>query len=430
MAAAGIISAVTGCSAVQEESSASSEDAIINGADATSSSYNAIGALGHYYTVGFRSFCTATLIAPKVVLTAKHCALDDPTNPTSPTQLDAGPTYFLVGPNSQQPEKVVQAKAITTSSIFHGGFTGLGSDVAIYELAEPITDITPLKVNATPPSAAQVGESFIAMGYGVQDARGRSGTRKFGKVTMRAVAGAPAPMAFANVDAYVASIQAFNPEAPLTPEQIDSIRAGWTRPMLDDYEVYTGNATADVQVCNGDSGGPLLHEESGELVVYGVASTTMAKTGYLCSNGGMYATFGANTRHYIAKAIGQECWPNASGTLECGAPSSPPRVCSFLETTTPANVPAEGGEAFMSCLRTECCAETTACLGDQECSTLQQCFNTCAAAPPPAGAEAGSEAATAAVQQCSTECYRQRPNAYGRYLGFALCADSCAPATH
>jgi len=436
MTALGVMAAVAAaaCNSGDDERAEEANAPIINGADALSPTFNAVGALGRRYTVGFRSFCTATLISPTVVLTAKHCAVDNAGDPASPAHTTTGTIYFLVGPNSRQPLKAIKATAVTPSSIYRGGYTGLGSDVALYTLSEPITDITPLKVLDTPPAASDVGGQFIAMGYGVQNAQGSSGTRKFGKITLRAVNGAPAPLAFDNVDEYVQAIDSMNPE-PMTPDQADAARAGFDRPMSLDYETFVGAADTDVQVCNGDSGGPLLKEVNGKLVVYGVASTTMTKTGFLCKNGGIYATFGASTRQVIARSINETCWPKADGQLECGLAAGP-RTCEIWNNPDAgvANTSPDAGPPsdFEVCLQKTCCAETTACFGDPECSALRECFLGC----PAIGADAGGvsddggvenpDAAAAASSACSNACYRARPSVYARYLGFTSCARACS----
>src|SRR5262245_4376535 len=129
-AAFGLVVVLAACDAGEREREDTSENAIIGGADAPSPSLNAVGALGQQFQGQTHAFCTAALIAPTVVLTAKHCALENAQDPASPTMLDSGPVYFLVGPDSHAPLRVVRAKAITSSAIFQGGFTGLGSDVA------------------------------------------------------------------------------------------------------------------------------------------------------------------------------------------------------------------------------------------------------------------------------------------------------------
>lgn len=430
--ALGSIVAIAACSAGGEEAAEKATDAIIGGVDATSADWNAVGAMGRVNAAGAsRSFCTGTLIAPNVVLTAKHCAMESASDPESPTHTETGTVYFLIGPNSRQPLRKIKATAVTPSSIFRGGFTGLGSDVALYTLSESITDIVPLKVAITPPKTTDEGLGFVAIGYGVQDAAGRSGTRKTGRVTLRAVSGPPAHIAFDAVDDYVASVDAITP-GPMTEEQKTAAIAGYDRPLLLDYETFLGAATQDVQVCNGDSGGPLLREVNGKLVVFGVASTTMSKNGFLCSNGGVYAVFGASTRKVIARAVGETCWPQANGILTCGADTGP-RACAITEQADGGQEADGGPTPFNACLGNQCCAEVTACLADPECSALDQCFDAC----PPASANDGgvadagadADAGPSASTLCAQACYRQRPSVYGRYLGYANCArKACMPA--
>src|SRR5438045_1950468 len=61
---------------------------IIGGVDAKSAALDAIGALVYLnpQTQKQEELCTATLITPKVVLTAKHCAMEKTTE-----QVDGGP---------------------------------------------------------------------------------------------------------------------------------------------------------------------------------------------------------------------------------------------------------------------------------------------------------------------------------------------------
>ena len=133
-----------GCSS-SDDADSSNQD-VIGGVDATST----LVVIGNDHS---EAICTATLIAPNVILTAKHCALGNPTKEGSPTDLDTGKVYFLVGANGNHPSQYAQATAVQPSNIYHGGFTSLGSDVALYTLGTSITGIPPLQVSATPPSA-------------------------------------------------------------------------------------------------------------------------------------------------------------------------------------------------------------------------------------------------------------------------------------
>lgn len=413
---------LAGCSSETDASTAPDQD-IINGVDATSDEYNAIGLLvivGNDHT---QALCTGTLIAPNVVLTAKHCAMKNPSQEGSQTNVENGKVYFLVGPNGQHPVAGAQASEATPSHLFQGGFTSLGSDVALYTLAQPITTVEPLKVADATPGQADVNTPFIGIGYGVQDAQGHTGTRKMGQVTLRAVTGAPAPLAFPTADAYLASVIANIPATTtLTDEQKAGIKAGYTRPMSDSYEVYVGGAAGDSQICHGDSGGPLLRKENGKYVVHGVASTTMAQTGQVCKSGGMYAVFGASTRELIAEKIGDHCTIDSATTqLTCGQAAAP-TSCEYIEQQSRGANGAEPTPAspFVACLATSCCAETTACFGDTGCATLSQCFQDCTAA--------GGD--TTAQQTCSRNCYQANAGSYEKYLGFQKCgSNNCSSAT-
>src|SRR5688572_23119972 len=118
---------------VEGDPSQSDQD-LIAGTDAVGSEYDAIGML---MTVGndhSRSNCTGALIAPNVVLTAKHCAMKNAGLEGSPMNPQVGRVFFLIGQNGGQPKQAAQATEATPSFLYKGGYTGLGSDVAVYKL--------------------------------------------------------------------------------------------------------------------------------------------------------------------------------------------------------------------------------------------------------------------------------------------------------
>jgi hypothetical protein len=381
------------------------ESAIIGGIDATSADFDAVG----YIVIqsnGTGGACTGTLISPTVVLTAKHCAMPNPNAEGSGTFLDGGKVYFVVGQDPRHPKSVVEAASVEVAPLYVGGYTNHGSDVAVYTLKTPIANVTPLTVAAAPPSAADVGTSFIAIGYG-QQGDGNSGTRKMGATRLEAVTGAPLQKAFASADELIAWTQAAQGGSPLGTDWTNYLRAQYNAPLADDYELYVGGPKfeGEVQGCHGDSGGPLLRRENGKLVIHAVVSTAVVPADK-CERGGMYATFGAATREMIARAIGDHCGPEAGDSrLVCGLAAEPtscgPRAAS---ATTP----------LVQCLATSCCAVASACLGDSGCSTLASCFSDCAAA--------GGDAST-----CNQGCYTAHAGSYTKYAAYAACgAKNCA----
>lgn len=76
-------------------------------------------------------------------------------------------------------------------------------------------------------------------------------------------------------------------------------------PLLDGYEAQLGGAPGDAQACHGDSGGPLLRNVDGQLVVYGVVSSGVSGVKEVCQNAGtVYATFGTDAQAMFALARG------------------------------------------------------------------------------------------------------------------------------
>src|SRR5207237_8143012 len=125
------------------------------------------------------------------------------------------PIYFAVGPDATNPVKVVEAIASSISPVEGGaGFVGLGNDVALYQLIEPIKDVTPFKVSEAPLKDAQgsskgdIGTRFIGIGFGakdiVEDITGeRSGIRRMGSATLRALKGQSFQLLLGSFQAFV-----------------------------------------------------------------------------------------------------------------------------------------------------------------------------------------------------------------------------------
>jgi hypothetical protein len=126
-------------------------------------------------------FCTGTLIAPNVVLTAGHCVAD----PVSAFYTGEGVGTSTVG---RQPAAGFVAHKVI-DQIAHPDYQDANEcpnpthDVALLRLENPAAGTTPLAIARRPPRA---GASCRAVGYGVHSARGgretieqkRSGTEK------------------------------------------------------------------------------------------------------------------------------------------------------------------------------------------------------------------------------------------------------------
>lgn len=188
----------------------SAESPIVDGV--TESAYPEVMFL---YNAAVGSACTATLISPRVVLTAKHCVQDGDSESTS----DPSDFRLFVGENSRRPT----AQYLVSEVIPAPGRWDIrdASDVALLILPAPAAE-EPRLVNFGSPNALT---TFTAIGYG-QTPSGRSGTK------MR------------------------------VEKTVDGSGRGF---------IYVRPS-----VCSGDSGGPLIGPEGG---IFGVASYIYSETG-------------------------------------------------------------------------------------------------------------------------------------------------------
>lgn len=282
---------------------------IIGGFDSRGKAVDAIGTVGMKNRKGeYQFFCSATLIAPSTVLTAKHCAivLDGPF--AGMKLVNLVPIFFAVGPDSKTPTQIVEAIAADISPLNRGGFVGLGNDVAIYHLARPITDVTPIPVAQAPLTDADVNKAFASVGYGSQDnwediTGDLSATRKAGRTTLRALRGKSFELMLGSYEAFRQQFVDIYGE-DVVAEYEDMIKSWYdTTVIYEGYEVWTGAVDGDSQTCHGDSGGPLVGKVNGQRQVFGVVSGGWFSTQLACDYGTFYASLGEKTQALIAKSL-------------------------------------------------------------------------------------------------------------------------------
>lgn len=294
------------CEQTNEPDPSESPEEIIGGAAAKGAQLDAIGSLRYSAALdagvsdsatsipnGYNGLCTATLIAPRLIVTAKHCAARATT--TTLPMSDSQTLYFAIGPDTLRPKRAVRVVRTWLSPMRDEGYVGYGSDVAVMQLETAIDDVTPLKVANAHLDASAKGSRFSVVGFGYRDRAMRKGTRRAGTLTLQATAGRFMGSVFGSKEQMVAFARNESPEA-FTADDADRLYGLWDRTLLPQYEAFFGLAYGDSQPCSGDSGAPLLARVGDELVVAGVVSGSHKlsnRTANPCSVlGQVYATFG------------------------------------------------------------------------------------------------------------------------------------------
>lgn len=262
---------VAGCAAPSAEDEGSEgASAIVGGREERDPKLEGVGALVRMRSDRARLFCTATLISPDTILTAKHCAVSEA---GAAPVVETDEVYFQLGADYRAPSRKVRVTGFRVASRDAGGFLGRGADVAVMTLAEPIEGVPLVRVAAGVPGRADVGKALVAVGYGVSDEAKTHGKRLSGPVTLRATTGRPMVALFGDrkkMDAHF-----------LAAEGADFVEAERARldglfdyTLLEGHEVYVGLGEGDVQPCVGDSGGPLLRKTASGYEIVAVASAS------------------------------------------------------------------------------------------------------------------------------------------------------------
>lgn len=285
-ACAGSTSAVTG------------PDAELIGGDAAGETYAAVGALRD--ETG-SVFCTATLVAPRFVVTAQHCI--EGGSEEMPEEHDPRKTTFALGPDATSPVRAVTLKKWWRAPDFpHPEREEYASDVMLAELAEPVTDVTPIPIDARVLDTTQLGDAFEIVGFGVRAADGLDapeGKREVGAMKLVATEGNAFEKQYGSRAAFDEVLAKLDPEAAA-----DGVGDRfWPRVDLHaGYEALAYGAKAES--CYSDSGGPLLRVDGGKRTVVGVVSQGFNGYASSCLHlGTIFATFGPETRAFLATKL-------------------------------------------------------------------------------------------------------------------------------
>ncbi|HEY6559412.1 MAG TPA: trypsin-like serine protease [Polyangiaceae bacterium] len=334
----GSIIAAAGCSAEPEHAEQAS-DATLGSFPVSSAKLDAIGTIRIGAATRTRT-CTGTLIAQGVVLTAEHCVLG-----VTPEQL-----RFVVGASSASPKRSAAVRAIAFENTTSGGVLQRGSDVAVLQLLEPITDVRPLLYE--PFDASAVGKSYLAVGYG-----GRPAARKASAVTLRSVSGPIFPALFGSFQTFLR----YAPRFLDLDQSAASLRATYdAKTLLEGYEATFRTASATSGSCN--AGGPLLRWNGTRHVVQGIVSWGYEAASRTCAFGGVDAVLGPSSIDFIDQQLGCPFVP-AGGTC---------RDAALVSCTESAGV--------WTARRVDCGARSQSCVVGWDGTA--GCADACAGAPP------------------------------------------------
>lgn len=338
-------------------------EAIIGGIKASSEKLNVVGSLAivdpYYNEVSY--FCSATLIAPETVVTARHCVdlFDDL------IFYGYGQGYFAVGPDSTQPEQLLPVVSVETSGTSFGGFIGYGVDVGIVHLGEPAEgEFNFPQIGVS--SDLEIGEPLVSVGYGTYSAWGASdGKRRIGRETVAATEGLIFEAMFGTFENFVEwwFTGSVTDDDFLEMIEADPYYEYYYAPEIEyAYEIYVafemipgsemvaGLAETDTQSCYGDSGSPMLRfNADGTMTTFGVVSGGLSSNRSTCDFGGVYATFTAETAEFIETAT---AWVDPCGDVGAEGTCADATTRTYCQTAIIAGVRE---------LVTETCADGVTC---------------------------------------------------------------------
>ncbi|HEX7955497.1 MAG TPA: trypsin-like serine protease [Pyrinomonadaceae bacterium] len=214
-----------------------------------------VGALVGEFSGGKYPYCSGTLIAPNVFLTAAHC------------DLGGSRVYVTFDPNFSQRSKLYPGTYYYDPQ--YNFAQNDPHDIAVVVLDKPVSGITPARLpKAGQFDALKVNQKFTAVGYGAQEA-----------VNMP---GGPPVNAYYDIREYAVS-------------SLDAVNPAWLR-------LSQNQATGDGGTCYGDSGGPnFLGAGATETNI--VAGTTITGDMFCKSTNVTYRTDTPSARAFLSRFV-------------------------------------------------------------------------------------------------------------------------------
>jgi trypsin len=313
-------SAPAGAAEVKVEIGRGSE-AIIGGLVALNPVLDHTGALTYRIreTGQTDGLCSASLIAPQTVVTAKHCI-----SQMIMFEQFGIDVFWSPGPDFNAPIESIPVVAVAGSPGDEPGLAGYGRDVGVAHLDTPSRMPT---IDVQPFSPDLLGVSMVTLGFGVSSAAGLiDGQRRIGRETVAAVEGNAYAALFGDFETFVElTVTGKTSELDIIPSieadpslaDLDALRAEFdAAQLLPGEEVIGGKAPGDSQNCELDSGGPLaLVTADGQWQAFGVESAGPRTIRPVCALGDIFSVFGPITFPFLE---GEKSWVDPCGDVSVG----------------------------------------------------------------------------------------------------------------
>lgn len=142
-------------------------DPVINGIADTGTKNDAVVLVVRDKGTGVRGVCTGSLIAPNLVLTARHCVstTKQTVDCTSDIEAEGTPDQLFIYRGLAPLSGSANSYIARGQSLAHdGSATICGHDIALITLDRKVEDLSPLRVRVR--SEPKIGEIFRSIGYG------------------------------------------------------------------------------------------------------------------------------------------------------------------------------------------------------------------------------------------------------------------------